>query len=205
MTFIEQFENIKKKMSKLDTSSLPHDLAIQVNLTDEDCGGIFYVANIGGVFAVEPYDYYDHTVLLTSSAKNFLSIVTGKTDATDAVFRGLINLEGNIEHAQALANLVKKPEKKTSKKPAAKKTAEKKTSANKSAEKKAAEKKTAANKSAEKKAAEKKTAAKKPAEKKAVEKKTAAKKPAEKKAVEKKTVAKKASAKASSAKKATKK
>ena len=47
MTFIEQFENIKKKMSKLDTSSLPHDLAMQVNLTDEDCGGIFYVANIG--------------------------------------------------------------------------------------------------------------------------------------------------------------
>lgn len=186
MTFIEQFENIKKKMSKLDTSSLPHDLAIQVNLTDEDCGGIFYVANIGGVFAVEPYDYYDHTVLLTSSAKNFLSIVTGKTDATDAVFRGLISLEGNIEHAQALANLVKKPEKK----PAAKKTTEKKT---------------ATKKPAEKKAVKKKTATKKPAEKKTAEKKTAVKKPAEKKTVEKKTVAKKASTKTSSAKKTTKK
>ena len=157
MTFIEQFENIKKKMSKLDTSSLPHDLAMQVNLTDEDCGGIFYVANIGGVFAVEPYDYYDHTVLLTSSAKNFLSIVTGKTDATDAVFRGLINLEGNIEHAQALANLVKKPEKKTSKKPAAKKTAEKKTAAKKPAEKKTVEKKNVAKKASAKTSSAKKT------------------------------------------------
>lgn len=162
MTFIEQFENIKKKMSKLDTSSLPHDLAMQVNLTDEDCGGIFYIANIGGNFAVEPYDYYDHTVLLTSSAKNFLSIVTGKTDATDALFRGLIGVEGNIEHAQALANLVKKVEKK----PAAKKTASKKAPAKKTevAEKKAAktkatEKKTA--KSTKTKAAEGKTAEKK--------------------------------------------
>lgn len=152
MTFIEQFENIKKKMSKLDTSSLPHDLAMQVNLTDEDCGGIFYIANIGGNFAVEPYDYYDHTVLLTSSAKNFLSIVTGKTDATDALFRGLIGVEGNIEHAQALANLVKKVEKKS----ATKKTASKKAPAKKT---EVAEKKTA--KSTKTKAAESKTAEKK--------------------------------------------
>ncbi len=156
MTFIEQFENIKKKMSKLDTSSLPHDLAMQVNLTDEDCGGIFYIANIGGNFAVEPYDYYDHTVLLTSASKNFLSIVTGKIDATDALFRGLIGVDGNIEHAQALANLVKKVEKKA---PSGKKTAAKKPVAKKSATKKTttAEKKSAGKTTAKKSAETKKT------------------------------------------------
>lgn len=163
MTFIEQFENIKKKMSKLDTSSLPHDLAMQVNLTDEDCGGIFYIANIGGNFAVEPYDYYDHTVLLTSTSKNFLSIVTGKIDATDALFRGLVGVEGNIEHAQALANLVKKVEKKSpAKKTATKKASEKNPSEKKTAAKKPAAKKTAAKKTttAAKKTAEKATAKK---------------------------------------------
>lgn len=164
MTFIEQFEAIKKKTSKLDPTSLPHDLAMQVNLTDEDCGGTFYIANIGGNFAVEPYDYRDHTVMLTLSAKVFLDIMAGKLDATDALFRGLIELEGNIEHAVALADI------------APKKAASKSSSSKKTAEKKADSKKTASKKTASKKADSKKTTTKKSAEKKTSEKKSASKK-----------------------------
>lgn len=142
MTFIEQFEAIKKKTAKLDPSSLPHDLAMQVNLTDEDCGGTFYIANIGGNFAVEPYDYYDHTVMLTLSAKVFLDILAGKIDATDALFRGLIDIQGNIDHAVALADIAPKKavKKDSAKKPATKKTAEKKTTTKKTATKTASKK-----------------------------------------------------------------
>lgn len=142
MTFIEQFEAIKKKAAKLDPSSLPHDLAMQVNLTDEDCGGTFYIANIGGNFAVEPYDYYDHTVMLTLSAKVFLDILAGKIDATDALFRGLIDIQGNIDHAVALADIAPKKavKKDSAKKPATKKTAEKKTTTKKTATKTASKK-----------------------------------------------------------------
>ncbi len=161
MTFIEQFEVIKKKTAKLDASSLPHDLAMQVNLTDEDCGGTFYIANIGGNFAVEPYDYYDHTVMLTLASKVFLDVITGKLDATDAIFRGLVDIQGNIDHAQAVADIAPKktPRKATSK------TAEKKPATKKTAEKKTATKKTTTKKTAEKKATTKKTT-KKTAEKK---------------------------------------
>lgn len=112
MTFMEQFEEFKKKIDAFNTESLPHDLAIQVNMTDEDCGGAFYIANIGGNFAVEPYDYHDYTAMLTSSAHTFKKILSGRLDATDAYFRGLLQVDGSLEHAQALANLAKKPAKK---------------------------------------------------------------------------------------------
>ncbi len=160
MTFIEQFEVIKKKTAKLDPSSLPHDLAMQVNLTDDDCCGAFYIANIDGNFAVEPYDYRDHTVMLTLTSKVFLDVITGKLDATDAIFRGLVDIQGNIDHAQAVADIAPKkaPRKATSKtsekKPAAKKTttktAEKKPAAKKTATKKTTTKKTTKKASEEK-------------------------------------------------------
>ena len=159
MTFIEQFEVIKKKTAKLDPSSLPHDLAMQVNLTDDDCCGAFYIANIDGNFAVEPYDYRDHTVMLTLTSKVFLDVITGKLDATDAIFRGLVDIQGNIDHAQAVADIAPKkaPRKATSKtaekKPAAKKTTTK--TATKTAEKKPAAKKTATKKTTTKKTTKK--------------------------------------------------
>lgn len=159
MTFIEQFNAIKKKAVKLDTTNLPNDLAMQVNLTDEDCGGTFYIANIDGIFAVEPYDYRDHTVMLTLSAKDLLNVLAGKLDAVKAVTEGKIQLEGNADHALALVSIAaKKPAKKAAKKPAAKKPAAKKAAA-----KKPAAKKTAAKKPAAKKPATKKPAATKPA------------------------------------------
>ena len=54
MTFIEKFEQIKKKFGKLDTSRVSEDFAVQINLTDEDCGGAFFVAYQDGVAAIEP-------------------------------------------------------------------------------------------------------------------------------------------------------
>ena len=168
MTFIEQFETIKKKMGKLNTESLPKDLAMQVNLTDEDCGGIFYIANIGGNFAVEPYDYHDHTVMVTIHSGDFLKILSGKLDATDAMFRGLLQIDGNIDHALAIASLVKKAEKK----PASKKTTSKKTATEKKASD--AKKTTKSAKKADDKKADKKSDKKtaKKAEKKSKDEKT---------------------------------
>ena len=152
MTFIEQFEVFKKKTEKLNVESLPADLAIQMNMIDEDCGGAFYIANIGGNFAFEPYDYHDHTAMLTATADTFSKILSGKLDATDAYFRGLLQIEGSIDHAIALANLTKKPEKKTAAKKAApaKKAPAKKAPAKKAPAKKAPAKKAPAKKTAKK-------------------------------------------------------
>lgn len=206
MTFEKRFEQFKKELAKADTKNLPQDLAMQVTMTDEDCGGTFYIANIGGNFAVEPYDYKDNTVNITASAKTLKDLLAGKLDGPDALFRGLVEVNGNLEHALAVTALkpaapAKKPaaKKTAAKKPAAKKTAAKKPAAKKTATKAAEEKKPAAKKPAAKKAAAPKAAEKKAAPKaaekkaapKAAEKKTAAKKPAAKKTATKKAAAKK--------------
>ncbi len=201
MTFEKKFAEFKKELEKRNASELPTDLAMQVTMTDEDCGGIFYIANIGGNFAVEPYDYVDNTVNIAATAATLKDLLAGKLDGPDAMFRGLVEVNGNIEHALAVLGMKKKA---AAKKPAAKKPAAKKTATKKAAApKKAAEKKAAApKKAAEKKAAAPKKAAEKKAAapKKAVEKKAAAPKAAEKKAATK-TAAKKPAAKKTAAKK----
>ena len=206
MTFEKKFAEFKKELEKRNASELPTDLAMQVTMTDEDCGGIFYIANIGGNFAVEPYDYVDNTVNIAATAATLKDLLAGKLDGPDAMFRGLVEVNGNIEHALAVLGMKKKA---AAKKPAAKKTAAKKPAAKKTATKKAAAPKKAAEKkaAAPKKAAEKKAAAPKKATekkaaapKKAAEKKAAAPKAAEKKAATK-TAAKKPAAKKTAAKK----
>ena len=191
MTFQEQFDKFAKKLAKIDASKLPQDLAMQVTMTDEDCGGTFYVANIGGNYAVEPYDYYDHSVAVTASAKTLEDVLAKKVDAADAMFSGLISVEGSTDHCLALLNAA------TAKKPAAKKTTAKKTAAKKPAakateKKAAAPKATAAKKTAETKAEPKKAVKKAAAPKATTAKKTAEKKPAAKKAA---STTKKAAAK----------
>ena len=200
MTFEKKFAEFKKELEKRNASELPTDLAMQVTMTDEDCGGIFYIANIGGNFAVEPYDYVDNTVNIAATAATLKDLLAGKLDGPDAMFRGLVEVNGNIEHALAVLGMKKKA---AAKKPAAKKTAAKKPAAKKTATKKAAAPKKAAEKkaAAPKKAAEKKAAA----PKKAAEKKAAApKKAAEKKAAAPKAAEKKAAPKAAEKKAATK-
>ena len=173
MTFEKKFAEFKKELEKRNASELPTDLAMQVTMTDEDCGGIFYIANIGGNFAVEPYDYVDNTVNIAAAAATLKDLLAGKLDGPDAMFRGLIEVNGNTAHALAVLGMKKKA---AAKKPAAKKTATKKAAApKKAAEKKAAAPKKAAEKKAAPKAAEKKTATKTAAKKPAA-KKTAAKK-----------------------------
>ena len=194
MTFEKKFAEFKKELEKRNASELPTDLAMQVTMTDEDCGGIFYIANIGGNFAVEPYDYVDNTVNIAATAATLKDLLAGKLDGPDAMFRGLIEVNGNIEHALAVLGMKKKA---AAKKPAAKKTAAKKPAAKKTATKKAAAPKKAAEKKA---AAPKKAAEKKAAAPKAAEKKAAAPKAAEKKAATK-TAAKKPAAKKTAAKK----
>ena len=194
MTFEKKFAEFKKELEKRNASELPTDLAMQVTMTDEDCGGTFYIANIDGNFAVEPYDYVDNTVNIAAAAATLKDLLAGKLDGPDAMFRGLIEVNGNTAHALAVLGMKKKA---AAKKPAAKKTATKKAAApKKAAEKKAAAPKKAAEKkaAAPKKAVEKKAAPKKAAEKKAAPKaaekkaatKTAAKKPAAKKTAAKK-------------------
>ena len=124
MTFIDKFNALKKKYGKIDESKLSESFAIQIEMTDEDCGGIFYVAYVNGVFAVEPYDYHDRTAAITVSSKVLESILSCKTDPMDAFFAGNLAVDGNVGHALMLVELMKKePVKRAPRKTAEKKDA----------------------------------------------------------------------------------
>ena len=150
MTFIEKFDELKAKYGTIDESKLTESFAIQIEMTDADCGGIFYVAYMNGFFAVEPYDYHDRTAAITVSSEVLENILSCKADPMDAFFGGQLAVDGNVGHALMLVELMKKEPvkkaprkttKKTEAKPAEKKSAAKKTATKKAEPEVAAEEK----------------------------------------------------------------
>lgn len=108
MTFIEKFDSIKKKYGKIDESKLNENFAVQVEMTDEDCGGIFYVAYMNSPFAIEPYNYYDNTASVALKSKTLEAVLSGKADAVNEYTSGNIKVEGNIDHVLMLVDIMKK-------------------------------------------------------------------------------------------------
>ena len=108
MTFVEKFEQIKKKFGKVDTSRVTENFAVQVNLVDTDCGGAFFVTHFDGDVAIEPYDYRDNTAMVTLKAKDLIDAIGGKLNIVDAIMGGTVEVVGNVEHVKAML-LLKKP------------------------------------------------------------------------------------------------
>ena len=186
MTFEQKFKALRPKFKKADTKTFDRDFAIQFTMTDEDCGGTFYVSYIGGKLAVEPFDYKDNTATVTASADSIAEITAGKV--------GTQVINGDASIVGILANSY--TTKTTAKKPAAKKTTTKKATAKAADKKEETAKKTTVTKkaTAKKEEAPKTTAVAAPAtttvakvEEKPAAKKTCAKKACAKKSTDKAT------------------
>lgn len=162
MTFETAFKNLKKKFVNVDASVL-EDMAIQITISDEDCGGTFYAEVKNNVLAVEPYDYKDNDAIVDATRAALNALLDGKATADALIEKGDMTVMGNLEKVAAVNAAIKLPAKKAP----AKKTAEKKAPAKKTAEKKPAEKKPAEKKT-EAKAVDVKETVKKPVEKKTV-------------------------------------
>ncbi len=131
MTFEQAFLKIKAKFDNADVKNLTDEFAIQVNMTDEDCGGAFYIQYTDGKLFVEPYDYRDNTADVTLARLDLNKILDKKLSIATALETGRLFLNGSREDFAAVVGALKAPEKKTVKKAAA----PKKTSAKKAAEK----------------------------------------------------------------------
>ena len=119
MTFIEKFDSLKKKYGKIDEKKLTENFAVQIEMTDEDCGGIFYVAYMNGPFAIEPYDYHDNTAAIKVKSSVLEDILSCKADAVEQFFAGNLEVTGELSHAVMLVELMKKaPRKKAAPKKA---------------------------------------------------------------------------------------
>lgn len=162
MTFEQAFGKIKEKFVKADASKAA-DFAMQITLTDEDCGGTLYAAVKGGVLAVEPFDYHDNTSVLNITKSALLAILSGRQGLDKAIANGEASIQGDASNLAELKSTIKKAAKAPAKKAAAKTT--KKTTTAKKTAAKTTKKTTAAKKPAAKTAA--KTTAKTTAKKEA--------------------------------------
>ncbi len=173
MTFEQAFLKVKEKFDNADASKTT-DFAIQITLTDEDCGGTFYAEVKDGKLSVEPYDYYDNNTVLNISKSALLALIAGRISLDKAIANGDASVQGDASKIADWKGTIKKGD---AKKPAAKKTTAKKAPAKKPAAKKTttkkAQTKTAPAKKEEAKATSVKVTETKTAAKPAVSKETA--------------------------------
>ena len=116
MTFEKKFQSLKTAFVKADVKKFDSAFfAIQFTMTDEDCGGTFYIEYKDGNYSVEPYNYYDNTATVLAPAASIAKLSKG-TIAKDLI------LGGNEEIVKNLAVALKPVKKETKKAPAKKAT-----------------------------------------------------------------------------------
>lgn len=106
MTYQEVFEKFKNQFKNADVSSINGHLAYQFNIVGEGAGA-FYAEVKDGRLSIEPYEYYDRDALFTCKADTLFNIISGKTDPIAAFTLGKLKVDGSIEKALLLKNMIK--------------------------------------------------------------------------------------------------
>lgn len=106
MTYADFFYEIKNKFMGTDVSDIHEHLAFQFDIEDEEIGGIFYVEVKNGQLSVEPYEYYDRDAKFISDPDTFMKIAEGKLDPVLAFTIQKLRVEGNIEKALRLKEII---------------------------------------------------------------------------------------------------
>ena len=105
MTYQELVSKLKDTCQKKDASKINEHLAIQFNIQVE-AEGALYLEIADGQLHIEPYEYYDRDILVTTSAADLLALAEGSLDLFDAYQSGKISAEGNLEKAFLLKEIV---------------------------------------------------------------------------------------------------
>lgn len=105
MNHAEMFSKVKGMLVQADVSDIHEHLAYQFNITGE-AEGIFYVEVKEGKLSVEPYEYFDRDAMFTCTADTLMKIASGKLNPIMAVTLQKLKVEGNIDKALKLKDLV---------------------------------------------------------------------------------------------------
>ena len=105
MTYQELVSKLKDTYQKKDASKISEHLAIQFNIQGE-AEGALYLEIANGQLHVEPYEYYDRDILVTTSAADLLALAQGSLDILEAYQSGKISAEGNLAKALLLNEIV---------------------------------------------------------------------------------------------------
>ena len=105
MTYADMFSKVKGLFMESDVSDISEHLAFQFNITGE-AEGIFYAEVNDGVLAVEPYEYFDRDVIFICSAETLFKLTDGRLDPILAFTTGKLKVEGNIDKALRLKQII---------------------------------------------------------------------------------------------------
>lgn len=107
MTFENALKKIKTKFEEVNAEKLA-DMAVQVTLTDEDCGGTFYFKAENGSLQVEGYDYRDNDAVIDIERKTLMDILAGKSTLDDAIEKGRATAKGDFARLDTLKDAIAK-------------------------------------------------------------------------------------------------
>lgn len=105
MTYADMFSKVKGLFMESDVSGISEHLAFQFNITEE-AEGIFYAEVKDGVLAVEPYEYFDRDAIFICSAETLFKLAEGRIDPILAFTTGKLKVEGNIDKALRLKQII---------------------------------------------------------------------------------------------------
>lgn len=125
MTYEDLFHEVKEKFMGVDVSDIHEHLAFQFNIEDEEAGGAFYVEVKDGVLHIEPYEYYDRDAIFICAPDVLFKIADGEMDPVAAFMEKKLRVEGNIEKALRLKEIIELKKGTAQEKSAAKKAANK--------------------------------------------------------------------------------
>ena len=127
MTYADFFYDIKGRFMGADVSDIHEHLAFEFNIEDEEAGGAFYVEVKDGVLYVEPYEYYDRDARFICAPDVLMKIAEGEMDPVWAFTTQKLKVEGSIDKALRLKDIIEAKQKQMKKEAKeAKKAAEKK-------------------------------------------------------------------------------
>ncbi len=126
MTYADFFYDIKGRFMGADVSDIHEHLAFEFDIEDEEAGGAFYVEVKDGVLFVEPYEYYDRDARFICAPEVLLKIADGEMDPVWAFTTQKLKVEGNIDKALRLKEIIAAKQKEMKKDQKEKKEAAKK-------------------------------------------------------------------------------
>lgn len=106
MTYAEFFCEFKGRFMGADVSDIREHLAFQFNIEDAEAGGAFYVEVKDGELHVEPYEYYDRDAIFICAPDVLIQIADGEMDPVAAFTAQKLRVEGNIEKALRLRDII---------------------------------------------------------------------------------------------------
>ncbi len=111
MTYTDLFFEIKGKFMGADVSDIHEHLAFEFDIEDEEAGGAFYVEVKDGQLYVEPYEYYDRDAMFICAPDVLIKIADGKMDPVWAFTNQKLRVEGNIDKALRLNEIIQQKQK----------------------------------------------------------------------------------------------